>query len=173
MIHWKTNRKERINTLILVSSCLLGLYSKYDGNINNTNELLMEYSALGQYIPMCPEQMGGLPTPRQAAEIKFGTGEEVLQRKKIVINKDGEDVTDNFIKGAEQVLHLIKVFPVKAAILKERSPSCGVKTIYDGTFQRKRNIGQGVTTALLKQKGIPVYSEEELTRDMLRDLLSL
>lgn len=159
--------------MILVSSCLLGLFSRYDGKANNTNALLMEYSNLGKYIPVCPEQMGGLHTPRKAAEILSGSGEEVLQREKRVIDENGNDVSENFIKGAEQVLYLTSILPIKAAILKERSPSCGVNNIYDGTFQHIMLKGEGVTTALLRKKGIPVFSEEDIKRDLIEELLGL
>ena len=103
-------------------------------------------------IPVCPEQLGGLPTPREPAE----------QRDEKVITKFGKDVTQNFKKGAEQVLKIAKLFGIKKAILKQKSPSCGCGKIYDGSFSGRIIKGDGVTTTLLKRNGIKVISEEDL-----------
>jgi uncharacterized protein YbbK (DUF523 family) len=132
----------------------------------------MEYTHLGKYIPVCPEQLGGLPTPRSPVEIVNGSGEDVLSGGKRAHGKDGRDVTAEFIKGAEEVLKIARTFPVTAAILKERSPSCGSSLIYDGTFQHVAKPGQGVTAALLKKFNIPVYSEQEITKELLEKLLA-
>ncbi len=147
----------------MVSSCLLGLSGKYDGTVTNKNDLLMKHISLGKYLPICPEQLGGLPTPRPPVEITGG----------LAINNKGQDVTAQFIKGAEQCLYLAGLFPVKAAILKERSPSCGVREIYDGTFSQVVRQGKGLTAVLLADRGIPVYSEEDLTEELLCKLLDL
>lgn len=149
--------------MIIVSSCLLGIHAKYDGTLTNKNDLLIKYAHLGKYLPVCPEQLGGLPTPRPPAEI---TGDAV-------INSNGEDVTYQFKKGAQQCLYLASVFSVKAAILKERSPSCGVHKVYDGSFSQVVRDGKGITAALLSEIGIPVYSEEDLTKELLCELLEL
>jgi len=149
--------------MLMVSACLLGVHAKYDGSDTNKNDLLMKYSHLGQYLPFCPEQLGGLTTPRPPVEI--------IKTK--AINDLGEDVNAQFAKGAEQSLYLTEIFPVKAAILKERSPSCGVHKIYDGSFSHVIREGQGVTAAILRAKGIPVYSEEDLTEELLCKLLEL
>lgn len=156
--------------MILVSSCLLGFDTKYDGG-NNANDLLMKYSHLGKYIPVCPEQMGGLSTPRKPAEITRGSGVDVIEGSSQVLNILGNDVTAQFAKGASIVLGMAEVFPVTAVILKERSPSCGSREIYDGKFRGKVIPGEGVTTALLRKHNIPVYSEEELTPALLERLL--
>ena len=103
-------------------------------------------------IPICPEQLGGLSTPREPSE----------QRGNKVITKSGKDVTENFVKGAKEVLKLARLFGIKEAILKQRSPSCGYGQIYDGTFSGTVIKGDGVTTALLKINGIKVISEEDL-----------
>lgn len=103
-------------------------------------------------IPVCPEQLGGLPTPREPAE----------QRGEKVITKSGRDVTENFVSGAKQVLKLAKLFGIKEAILKQGSPSCGCVKIYDGTFSGKIIKGDGVTITLLKESRITVISREEL-----------
>ncbi len=158
--------------MILVSSCLLDIFSKYDGN-SNACALLMEYSHLGKYIPVCPEQLGGLPTPRPPVEIIGGSGEDVLFNGNKALNEHGQDVTQQFIKGAGEVSKIARTFPVTAAILKERSPSCGSAIIYDGTFAHIIKPGQGVTAALLRKHKIPIYSETQLTRELLEKLLSL
>lgn len=157
--------------LIIVSSCLLGIHAKYDGSVTNKNELLMKYAHLGQYIPFCPEQLGGLSTPRPPVEIIGGSGEDVLKEEAKAINSLGEDVSSQFRKGAEQSLYLTGIFPIKAAILKERSPSCGVYKIYDGSFNHVVREGKGVTAAIISARGIPVYSEEDLTEELLLKLL--
>jgi len=159
--------------MILVSACLLGIYSKYDGTTSNTNDLLMKYCHLGKYLPVCPEQLGGLATPRPPVEISNRTGADVLSGKAQAKNKLGQDVTGQFVRGAEQVLYIARIMPVTAAILKERSPSCGSHQIYDGSFNHVAKEGMGVTAALLSQNNIPVYSEEELTEELLKRLLGL
>lgn len=155
--------------MILVSSCLLGIKSKYDGSKNSITRL-MDLCPRGLIVPACPEQLGGSSTPRPAAEIKGGTGADVFTGKAKVYTSHGDDITELFIEGAREVLQLCKRFQVKAAILKERSPSCGCNLIYDGTFRGIRIKGQGVTAALLASEGIPVYSEEELTDELLYTL---
>ena len=136
---------------ILVSACLLGINCKYDGT-NNKNDKVIEYLKDKEVIPICPEIMGGLPTPRVPSEIKDDT----------VITKDNIDVTNNFSKGAEEVLYLAKLFNVKKALLKAKSPSCGVGEIYDGTFTHTKIKGDGITTRLLKENNIEVITELDL-----------
>jgi uncharacterized protein YbbK (DUF523 family) len=114
----------------------------------------------GKAIPVCPEQLGGLSTPRNPAEIVGGDGEDVLDGKARVMDRTGKDVTEAFIRGAYEALHLAKAVGAKEAILKEKSPSCGSCVIYDGTFQGKKKAGMGVTAALFQRHGIRVYSEE-------------
>lgn len=156
--------------MILISACLLGLKTKYNGK-SNYNELLINYSHLGRYIPVCPEQLGGLSTPREPCEIIWWFKDCVSINSPKVISQSGRDTTANFISGAEQVLHISRSFPVSAAILKENSPSCGVNMIYDGTFTKKLAHGAGVTSALLKKESIPVYSEKEITEELLEKLM--
>ena len=132
---------------ILVSSCLLGLNCKYDGGNNYSNEIddfLKDYDV----IPICPEIMGGLPTPRVCSE-RLGDK---------VITKDGRDVTEQYKKGAEETLFLAKKYDVKKALLKLRSPSCGSEKIYDGTFTHTVIDGDGVTAELLKNNGIEIIT---------------
>lgn len=157
--------------MILVSSCLLGLNTKYNGE-SNAHSLIQNYSSLGRFIPVCPEQLGGLPTPRDPVEIINGTGLDVLLGNSFARGEHGDDVTSQFIKGAKEVLQIVGMVTVTAAILKERSPSCGVNYIYNGSFEHKTIPGQGVTSALLKQHDIPIYSEQEMTEERLLELIN-
>lgn len=136
---------------ILVSACLLGSNCKYNG-LNNKNDKVLEYIKDKNVIPICPEIMGGLPIPRTPSEIKDNK----------VITKEGIDVTNNYYKGAEEVLYLAKLFNIKKALLKSKSPSCGKNKIYDGSFTSSIIEGHGITTKLLIENGIEVITEEEL-----------
>ena len=156
--------------MIIVSACLLGLNTKYDGT-SNAHALLQRYSSSGQFIPVCPEQLGGLPTPRSPMEIVNGTGQEVLLGRCAVQGGQGELVTAQFVLGAKEVFKIVEMVTVTAAILKERSPSCGVNHIYDGSFSHCIISGQGVTAALLKEHNIPIYSEVDLTEEILVGLI--
>lgn len=145
---------------ILISSCLVGLYSRHDGETNRV-EKLIDFVKQGKAIFICPEQAGGLATPRVPAEIELGkTAKEVLDGKAKVIGKDGSDVTAEFVKGAKEALSLCKNYEIKIAILKEKSPSCGSNKTYDGSFTGNKIIGHGITAELLMQNGIQVFSEE-------------
>lgn len=136
---------------ILVSACLLGCPCRYDGKSkpNDAVLALMEHHTL---IPICPEQMGGLATPRVPAERKDGG----------VFTERGGDVTEQYRRGAEEALRLAQLYGCKYAILKERSPSCGNGQIYDGSFSRRLINGDGVTAQLLKAHGITVLGESEV-----------
>lgn len=129
--------------LYLVSSCLVGLCTRYDATIS-PNILCQKRLADNTYIPVCPEQLGGLPTPREAADIFGGDGYDVLEGQAQVITKNGQDVTDPFIRGAKQVLQIASEQKVDGVILKARSPSCAVQ----GTI--------GVTAALLEKHGFSI-----------------
>ena len=135
---------------ILISACLIGLNCKYNGG-NNENSKLVELMKEKDLVPICPEQLGGLKTPRVSAERK--------QEK--VITKEGVDVTKEYQKGAEEVLNLAKKLNIKKAILKSRSPSCGIDEIYDGTFSHTLIKRDGVTAELLKKNGIEVISSDK------------
>lgn len=136
---------------ILVSACLLGVNCKYDGG-NNLREEVKEFSDKHNLVPFCPEVYGGLTTPRIPSE-RLGDK---------VINKEGRDVTENFVRGAEEALRMAQDFDCKYAIFKAKSPSCGCGKIYDGTFTGTLTDGDGVTTELLKKHGIIVLTENEL-----------
>lgn len=135
----------------LCSACLLGINCRYDGKIIPNDEVI-RLAKKEILIPICPEQLGGLSTPREPAEQK---GEKV-------ITISGVDVTRNFIKGAEQVLTLAQLYGIKEAILKQESPSCGCGRIYNGTFANRLIQGDGVTTILLKKNKIKVITEQDL-----------
>ena len=132
---------------ILVSACLLGTNCKYSGG-NNYSEEVIEFLSNYEIIPVCPEQLGGLPTPRPASEI---IGDKV-------INNEGNDVTQEYTKGAEETLKIAKLLGVKKALLKAKSPSCGNGKIYDGTFSGTLIDGDGITTKLLKENNIEVIT---------------
>ena len=140
--------------MILVSACLLGANCQYNGENDFTKELLEFLKDKGEFIAICPEVLGGLPIPRDGAEI---VGDKVKTAK-------GDDVTKEFLKGAERVLKFAKKNNVDLAILKAKSPSCGVGTIYDGTFSRKLINGDGVTAALLRKNGIKVMTEKDFAK---------
>ncbi len=135
----------------ICSACLLGIRCRYDGR-DKGNRKVTNLSRREILIPVCPEQLGGLSTPREPAE----------QKGRKVYTKSGKDVSRNFKKGAEQVLKIAKLYGIKEAILKQRSPSCGCGQTYDGTFSGKIIKGDGVTVVLLKKNGIKVISEEDL-----------
>ncbi|MGM9970543.1 MAG: DUF523 domain-containing protein [Anaeroplasma sp.] len=133
---------------ILVSSCLLGYNTKYNGK-SNYNEKIEELKSKYNLILVCPEVVGGLSIPRLPSEIKDNR----------VININNEDVTINYNKGANIALLLVKKYNIKKAVLKEKSPSCGSNTIYDGSFSGTKINGMGVTARLLKEYGVEIFSE--------------
>ena len=137
--------------VVLVSKCLLGENCRYDGN-NNKNEKVIEFLKGKTVIAVCPEELGGLPTPRDPAEIKGGE----------VVLKSGGIVTDRCRIGAQKVLFIAKESHVDLCILKEKSPSCGSGVIYDGTFTRTPAKGDGIAAAALKKEGIKVVGESEV-----------
>lgn len=146
--------------MYLISACLCGVNCKYNG-LNNYNEICEKLLASGKAILVCPEQLGGLPTPRIPSEI-IGNSLDILDGKGEVVNKEGSDVTAQFIKGAKETLDIAKKLNIKIAILKDGSPSCGVNYIYDGNFSGTKIKGMGVTAQLLKESLIDVISEDEL-----------
>lgn len=136
---------------IMVSACLAGENCKYNGG-NNRNEKVMALLAENEIINVCPEQMGGLPTPRVPSEIQNGE----------VINRDGISVDMEYRLGAEKCLEIAKEFQPDLIVLQSRSPSCGVKQRYDGTFTGKLLDQPGVTAELLIRNGFHVIDVEEL-----------
>jgi uncharacterized protein YbbK (DUF523 family) len=136
---------------ILVSACLLGENCKYNGG-NNLNERVLRYVEGHEIIPVCPEMLGGLPSPRKPVE---WVGERVMTR-------DGDDCTEAFRLGVAKALEIIGDRPVDLAILQSRSPTCGVKQIYDGTFSGTRIPGQGALARALAARGIPLMDAEDV-----------
>ncbi len=136
---------------VIVSACLLGLCCRYDCKITK-NENVLSFIKNETVIPVCPEQLGGRPTPRKPVEILNGK----------VIEKNGTDHTDEFLLGAEQTLKIAKLNNIKTAILKSKSPSCGFGKIYDGTFSKTLINGNGITAELLNQNGIEIKNENEI-----------
>ena len=135
---------------ILVSACLLGICCRYDGRGNPDPDVL----ALAEredviLVPVCPEQLGGMPTPRIPSERLDGS----------VFNRAGEDVTEHFLRGAREALRIARICGCKLAVLKERSPSCGCGRIYDGSFSGQLTDGDGITAELLRSNGIVVLGE--------------
>lgn len=137
---------------ILVSACLLGEPCRFDGK-SKPNQEVVALESVCRLIPVCPECLGGLETPRSPSERRGGR----------VINRLGEDVTSNFVRGAERALALAQENGCCLAILKERSPSCGCGKIYDGSFTGTLIDGNGVTAELLLRHGIRVLGESQLT----------
>lgn len=139
---------------ILVSTCLLGKNCKYNGG-NNLNQGVLDFIEGHEVIGVCPEQLGGLSTPRLPAEILDG----------VVMNKEGISVDNEFRKGAQAALNIALENKVDLAILQSRSPSCGVKEIYDGSFRGKKIKGQGVFAKLLATHDIKVLDAEDVGED--------
>lgn len=140
---------------VLVSACLAGVRCRYDGD-GCPDEAVMDLVRRGRALPVCPEQLGGLPTPREPAEITGGDGHDVIAGRARVVARDGRDVTDAFLRGARETVRLAEMAGARRAVLKARSPSCGAGSIYDGTFTGGTRYGDGVAAALLKQAGIAV-----------------
>ncbi|MDD3342596.1 MAG: DUF523 domain-containing protein [Sulfurospirillaceae bacterium] len=141
---------------ILISACLIGENVKYDGGHNALdNRIINQWKEEGLLVSLCPEVLGGLSVPRPACEVIEGANK--------VVCKTGEDVTQEFTKGARKSLRIAQEEGVCMAILKARSPSCGKDIIYDGTFTHTHVNDSGMTCKLLQQNGITVFSEEELS----------
>jgi len=142
----------RTSPPVLISACLLGVRCRYDGNHSLCKALVRSLSRI-RPIAVCPEQMGGLPTPREPANIIGGHGPDVMVGKAKCINRAGQDVTEQFVKGAHETLRLARLTGAKVFIGKERSPSCGLKTPY---CEAPGGLGTGVTASLLEKEGISV-----------------
>ncbi len=146
-----------------VSACLIGKNCRYDGRNSLVKEII-ETIPLEKLVPVCPEELGGLPVPRDYGEIQGGSGEDVLEGRAKVITYKGVDITDKYVKGAYRCLEIFKREGVKFAIFKSKSPSCGIGQIYDGTFSKRLKEGNGVTSALLLKNGIKVIREDEFLK---------
>jgi len=149
---------------LLVSACLLGDAVRYDGcakGLENTeiDDLIKQ----NRVVKFCPEVEGGLPVPRDAAEIQLGDGFSVINNLSRVKTIAGNDVTNHFVSGAQKALELCWQHNISVAILTEFSPSCGSTQIYNGSFNRTKREGVGVTTALLKKHGIAVFNQHQIS----------
>lgn len=145
----------------MVSACLAGRACRFDGS-SNPEDGVARLVAEGRAVLVCPEEDGGLGTPRPPAEIVGGDGSDVLDGTARVVTKGGRDVTAEYVRGAELALEAAREADATTAILKARSPSCGKGCIYDGTFTRTAKEGDGVTAALLHRNGIEVLTDEEV-----------
>jgi uncharacterized protein YbbK (DUF523 family) len=135
----------------IVSACLAGVRCRYDGK-DASSEKVVELVRKGKALSVCPEQLGGLPTPREPVECKDGRA----------ITRSGKDVTSLFEKGAAESMKIADLVGAQEAILKAFSPSCGSGKVYDGTFSGKLIEGDGIFTALLKKKGIKILTEKDI-----------
>lgn len=140
--------------MIIVSKCFTGECCRYDG-LSKPDPAICALIERGEAVAVCPEQLGGLPTPRVPAELT-GSGELALEGRARVMTRGGRDVTEEFIKGAHEALRIAKEAGCRRAVLKAKSPSCGCGLIYDGSFSGTLTEGDGVTAALFKRAGITV-----------------
>ncbi len=138
---------------IMISACLLGIICRYDGREATCSDLV-DYVSSVSFIPFCPEQLGGLSTPRPPAKIIGGDGRDVISGKARLLNAVGDDVTDAFRKGAEEALNLARLSGASLAIMKDRSPSCGLKTPF---CDKSTGLGIGVTAGLFESNGIKIF----------------
>ena len=146
---------------VLVSACLAGRACRFDGT-GAYEDAVARLLAEGRAVLVCPEVDGGLGTPRPPAEIEGGTGSDVIAGRAKVVTAEGLDVTEQYMKGARRALAVARKAGATTAILKARSPSCGKGAVYDGTFSRSLQAGDGVTAALLRSEGIHVVTDEEV-----------
>lgn len=152
--------EERNEKTILISACLLGLQCRYNAKAKPCQMVLNRLNKGRRLIPVCPEQLGGLPTPRPACEMVGGTGIDVVNGTAKVMNREKEDCTQAFLRGAREVLKIAALYSAKEAWLMARSPSCGAGRVYDGSFSGTLTDGDGVCAALLKQNGISILNYE-------------
>jgi len=157
--------------MILVSACLLGHKVKYNGG-SNPHELLIKHSDCGRFVAVCPECAALLPVPRPPIELLHSGGRKILAGKGQALDREGRDVTSFMIAGAQNILKIAEAHRAKLAILKESSPSCGVHTVYDGTFSGKKIKGPGVAAALLQDNGVRIFSEKDLTEERLLNFIA-
>jgi uncharacterized protein YbbK (DUF523 family) len=139
----------------VISACLLGVNCRYDGKSKLSESARREFED-GEAILLCPELLANLGVPRPACEIVGGDGFDVLAGNAKIIDSDGNDVTKEYISGAEKAAEIVTKSGIKEAVLKSGSPSCGCGTVYDGTFSGKKKTGYGVFAAILQEKGIKV-----------------
>jgi uncharacterized protein YbbK (DUF523 family) len=152
---------------ILVSTCLVGINSQWNEGSARVDEVVALVKS-GKAVFLCPEQLGGLSTPRDPAEIEAGkTARDVLEGHARVITRAGADVTQQFVRGAQRLLAFCREMGIETAILKAGSPSCGSRETYDGTFSGTMRPGKGIAAELLDQNGVTVYNEEHYPVEIL------
>jgi uncharacterized protein YbbK (DUF523 family) len=157
---------------LLVSACTVGQNTRFDGRSIEVAELV-KLVEKGKAVPFCAEVSAGFPTPRKPAEIENGkVAADVLDGNARVITADGDDVTEGFILGAQNVLEKCKEEKITIAILRENSPSCGSSQVYDGKFNGNRISGNGIVAELLRRNGIQVYSHENFPRELIDKMLN-
>jgi len=159
---------------ILTSACFLGQKVRYDGKANSlSDEIIQQWKAQERLVSICPEIAGGLNTPRPAAEIQIniiseaheGNSQSTAPKKQLlkqVLTDQGMDVSEAFYLGAHIALNICQRYKIRFALMKESSPSCGSENVYDGSFTRNKIIGDGITTALLREHGVEVFSENNI-----------
>jgi len=146
----------------LISACLLGVSCAWTGDDRYQDDRALRLRQTETMVPVCPEQLGGLPTPRPRHEIVRGTGDNVLDGRCQVLDSSGRDATVQFLRGAQETLKLARLLGATEFVGKSRSPSCGCGEIYDGSFSEIVVHGDGVTAALLRRNGIRVLSGDAL-----------
>ena len=144
--------------MIIISACLLGVKCRYDGR-SSPDEALAAIYTTRHLVPLCPEQLGGLSTPRNPSSIISGDGDDVLAGRSRIVDSQGNDVTEQFLRGAHETLRIATILGVDTAILKEKSPSCGVHCIKRDDIMI---TGTGVTASLLRRHGIRIISSERI-----------
>ena len=156
---WKAGNVVAIT--IMVSACLLGLPTDYQGSTKNQSDYLISIAKQFNVVPFCPEQLGGLPTPRIPSEIEAGDAAGTWCGHRCVRRQDGEDVTAEFKRGAEITLAIARLVNPRMFVMKDRSPSCGVNLVYDGSFSHIQVSGVGLATFRLLEFGYKVCSGED------------
>jgi uncharacterized protein YbbK (DUF523 family) len=150
--------KRKVNFMVALSSCLAGVKCRYNG-LDAYSDAVMD--AVGDdYILICPEILAGLKVPRVPCEIVGGSGEDVLRGKAKIVDKNGQDITDEIVLGSEKALEICVKNRVTKAYLKAKSPTCGCGKVYDGSFLGVLREGDGVFAAMLKENGVEVVSVE-------------
>lgn len=139
---------------------MAGWACRFDGRAKTADDVVEAVGA-GEAVPVCPEMVGGLGSPRRPAEIVGGDGEDVLDGRARVVDDQGHDVTEEVLAGAHRALAVAQAEGVTEAVLKDGSPSCGSREVYDGSFTGTRRSGEGVTAALLRRHGVTVVSEHD------------
>jgi uncharacterized protein YbbK (DUF523 family) len=139
--------------LYLVSACLAGVNCRYDGG-NCRVRWVEDLVSRGRALALCPEVLGGLGVPREPCEIRTGEG-----GSRFALTRSGADYTDRFRAGACRTLEIVQAYGINSAVLKSRSPSCGLRLVYDGTFSGSLAVGMGITAYLLRRHGVRIFSE--------------